>query len=274
MLTQFLRKRAVIATGFFNSRLNRALGIYDTTVWWDKSFYTDGVSDRQTIHSSKHRLSASYHYASVEQIICRLLFNRRVQSSPRLLGPKSSDSNPFQGCHVLDLGSGSGHWITFYSNLGAERVDGIDISKESVTYLQDQYSDRADVSIYHGMIHEVLAAHQSSYDLINAIGVMFHIVDDEEWHRSLHEISQHINPGGLLIVGGHFGLFDGLDVGLDASRRVFKRLRSKRRWQKTLRKFGFRDITVVRNHAYLHINDPLPENSIMIATRGEGRRVS
>ena len=208
MIIQFLRKRAAIAAGFLNSRLNRARGVYDTTTWWDGSFYTDGISDRQTIHSSKHRLSASYHYASIEQIICRFLFNTRVQSSPRILGPKPSDSNPFQGCHVLDLGSGSGHWITFYANLGAERVDGVDVSLESVTYLRDQYADRANVSIYHGPIREFFAAHQNSYDIVNAIGVMFHIIDDEEWHQSLHDISQHIQSGGLLIVGGHFGLLE------------------------------------------------------------------
>jgi len=57
MLKQFIRKKGVIAYGALQSLAGRGHRYEDST-WWDRSFYTAGVSDRQTISPMKDPLSA------------------------------------------------------------------------------------------------------------------------------------------------------------------------------------------------------------------------
>ncbi len=97
---------------------------------------------------------------------------------------------------------------------------------------------------------------------------MFHIVDDSEWERTIHAIGNVLTPGGLAIVSGHFGLLDGLNVQIDKG-RTNKRLRSKRRWTRVLRKAGFADIKLYKNNAHLWIKDSIPENNILVATKSK-----
>jgi hypothetical protein len=105
------------------------------------------------------------------------------------------------------------------------------------------------------------------YDIANAVGVMFHIVDDSEWQNTISAIANVLKKGGLLVAGGHFGLLDGLNVQIDKDGGINKRLRSKRRWVRALKEAGFRSIKVYRNNVYLWINDSLPENNILVATK-------
>ena len=84
MIKQFLRKKAMIAKGIVNTYASRNVRAYDDTVWWDKTFYNDGVSDRQTISAYKHRLSATYHYNFVESLILQHLYNQKIQKKPQL----------------------------------------------------------------------------------------------------------------------------------------------------------------------------------------------
>jgi len=62
MIKQFLREKAVISNGIVNTYLRRDWRAYDDKAWWDTTFYTDGINDRQTIGANKHRISAKYHY--------------------------------------------------------------------------------------------------------------------------------------------------------------------------------------------------------------------
>ena len=80
------------------------------------------------------------------------------------------------------------------------------------------------------------------FALVNAIGVMFHIVDDAAWERALRNVARHLEPGGRWIVGGQFGWvtanvqFHGCDdfsswgdAAARGPRLVNKRIRSRRR---------------------------------------------
>ena len=96
---------------------------------------------------------------------------------------------------------------------------------------------------------------------------MFHIVNDAEWSATIAAVSQVLRPGGVFIVGGHFGLWDGLDVQVDASRASTKRLRSARHWKKELRLNGFRRFRRLRNRAYLRLDTTLPENDLLLARK-------
>jgi 2-polyprenyl-3-methyl-5-hydroxy-6-metoxy-1,4-benzoquinol methylase len=252
MIKQFLRKQLKIAKGIYFTFLNKKGKKYNDKEWWDKLFYTDGVSDRQTITQRKSPISSKYHYASVELQILKVLYNEELS---------------LNDCTLLDIGSGSGHWIEFYSSLGVNQIIGVDVSKSSIDYLEEKYKDRPDISLYNGKIVECIDEVNTTLNFVNAIGVMFHIVDDSEWKKTIEKISHKLSEGGVFIVGGHFGLLNGINVQFDKDDSINKRLRSKAVWRRTLKNAGFTSVKFLNNPAYLHINDTLPENNILIAIK-------
>jgi len=251
MLKQFFWKRRKILLGWRATILGRGSN-YDAQSWWDKSFYTSGISDEQTICANKSQLSSMHHYRSVEMLILRHLHDRGVAT---------------EGKSVLDIGAGAGHWIEFWKQLGAASIDGADVSQQSVEHLRTKYAADDGVRIHHGPAHQVLADLEQSFNIVNAIGVMFHIVDDDEWSKTILAVAESLEAGGLLVVGGHFGWLNKINVQFDENGHINKRLRSKRYWFKTLRQAGFKACRVYRNRAYLHINDTQPENSVLIARK-------
>lgn len=252
MLRQFLRKRARILRAVARKYLRAHIKPYEARTWWDTEFFTKGVSDPQTISPQKNVLVARYHYASIELLILRHLRNTGYS---------------LRSATVCDLGSGAGHWIDFYRSIGAARCVGIDISRKCVELLNRRYAGNNDVTIYHGRMSEVLPTLSGEFALVNAIGVMFHLVDDDEWEQTIRQVANILRPGGLFVVSGHFGWFDNLNVQIEAEGIVVKRLRSKFHWSRALVDAGFGGITIYRNYAYLFINGPLPENNILIARK-------
>ena len=182
MIKQFVTKKAKITRGILNTYLRKEGENYNAKEWWDNSFYIDGVSDRQTISSTKSPISSRFHYNSVELQILRHLYNKDIS-------PKNWT--------ILDIGSGAGHWIDFYGSLGASKTVGLDISLSSFNYLKDNYSSQPDVKICHGKASEMIEKLDFTPDIVNAIGVMFHIVDDSEWNETISAISEIIKKNGL-----------------------------------------------------------------------------
>ena len=252
MIKQYLRKKVKISWGIFNSYIRKGGNNYNAIEWWDKRFYTDGVSDRKTMDPQKSPYSARYHYNSVEMQILKHLYNKNTSINQS---------------RVLDIGSGSGHWIDFFRSLGSSKTIGIDVSLSSVDFLKNKYRNNSNVTIHHGKVSEILEKLNTKFDIAIAIGIMFHIVDDSEWTNTIHAVAKSLRKDGLFIVGGHFGYLDGLNVQIDENGQFNKRLRSKRHWKKELRQVGFSDIYCYSNNAYLWIKDPLPENNILIARK-------
>ena len=135
----------------------------------------------------------------------------------------------------------------------------------STTYLKKKYAGAANIEIYNMLANEFLDSSNSCYDVVNAIGVMFHIVDDYEWEQTISSISERIKDGGMLVVGGFFGSINNVNVQTDAELKVNKRLRSKSRWIQVLKAAGFSNIVVMRNNSFKYISDTLPENNILVA---------
>ena len=158
-------------------------------------------------------------------------------------------------------------YIHFYKSLEPKTITGMDVSTSSFNHLKNKYAEDFSIEIHQGKALEIINGLNGHYGLVNAIGVMFHIVDDFEWQKTINAIGKVTNNGGVFVVGGHFGFLDGLNVQIDKDGNINKRLRSKRRWKHALRKAGFTSFNVYRNNAYLWIEDVLPENSVLIATK-------
>ena len=87
---------------------------------------------------------------------------------------------------------------------------------------------------------------ERTFDVINVVGVLYHIVDDEAWRRAVANLGGHLAPGGALVVGEQFPAVS-LDAGFHRSDHfssweeeqaarpermlVGKRLRSQRAWR-------------------------------------------
>lgn len=249
MIKQYIKKKIKIACGLLNTHLSRG-GDYSSE-WWDNYFYVNGVSDKRTISPHTNELVADYHYASVEMHILKYFINNKVDLN---------QSN------ILDIGSGAGHWIDFYLKMNPCEITGIDISCSSVKHLIKKYKKNNNINIYHGNALKIMNELNDNFDCINAVGIMFHVVDDSECVNLIKSIGNILNPGGMFIVGGHFGGVNGINVQID-NHGVNKRLRSKRWWINVLKESGFKDIKIYKNNAYLWVDDSIPENNILIATK-------
>lgn len=252
MIKRYLIKKIKISRGIYFTYIKPKGKKYKDSEYFDKSFYTRGISDRQTLSAKKSPITAQYHYCSVELKILSYLLNNKI--------------DVFNSA-ILDICSGSGHWISFYKTIGSNDLTGIDVSEKAVEYLKNKYSDDDNVSFYNGKASEVIGSIDKQIDIVNAIGVMFHIVDDSEWKYTIRKIARVIPKDGIFIAGGHFGILNGLNVQIDKNNHINKRLRSKNVWNKTLKKEGFSKVKFYKNNAYLGINDTLPENNIIIATK-------
>jgi SAM-dependent methyltransferase len=223
-------------------------GPFDRAAWWDEYYRDQALTDQTTIGPGQSLLPTLYHYNSVENVILAYLFNNGVE---------------VVGRSVLDIGSGAGHWLEFYRLLGAERVVGVELSSVAARGLEKRFESVPNIAIRNS--DAAALDFDCDFDIVNAIGVMFHIVDDTSFASAVRKLKAALKPGGLLIVGGAFGLLGNIDVQFDSEGRPNKRLRSRRYWRQLLA--GFSDVRVYRNLAYRNINAPLPENDLLIARR-------
>jgi SAM-dependent methyltransferase len=181
-----------------------------------------------------------YHYNLVENAIIDLLRQHfgRVQAK-----------------QVLDVGSGTGHWIDFYLNyLEASAVTGLDFSGTCVRELRRRYEGRGNVRVDKVNVAGPLPGLEADFDVVNAIGVMFHIVDDAQWRMAVANLLNCLNRDGIAIVGGEFGPHT-------SERGVMRKHRSRQCWESVLGELGGRVLTV-RYHDWFKggVNDGLKNN--------------
>ena len=226
---------------------------YDSQSYWDRwyaqaSEFSDGITIDDT---SYNPLFVRYHYNSTENSILQHFSRNPPPAQPA----------------VLDIGSGAGHWIEFYRDVfRARQVTGLDTSRSCVAALQEQWADTNNVFVRQADISQPgLGLEEGPFDLISAIGVMFHIVNDQDWERALQTMARHLHPRGTIIVGGHFGWitqnvqFCGTKENPHAY--VNKRVRSLSRWRRVAMKCGLTIVGLQRTRSFRGIRTP--QNDIL-----------
>ncbi|MCX6555333.1 MAG: class I SAM-dependent methyltransferase [Candidatus Aminicenantes bacterium] len=230
-----------------------------------ESYYslTDSNSDGHTVSPDAQPLLVRYHYNQVENAIIEFMAVR-------------AGALPLS--HVLDIGAGTGHWTDFYLNtFHAEQVTAIEISTVAACRLQERFHS-SPVTVIN---QDVASAGPlpDAVDLVSAIGVMFHIVDDAELERAVEHLAARLRPGGIFIISGYFGWinqntqfhrsdnFSSWTETRNVSDRspllVDKRVRSVFFWRRLLGRHHLH-IEQVRRH-----RNPMhgPENNILFAVR-------
>lgn len=119
--SQWLKRKRRLLNGV----LNRGRSLYSGG-WWDEVFYSSGVeSDASTISKYTSSVVSGHHYSSIELLLFEYLHNNGFAS--------------LAGKRVLDIGSGSGHWIDFFSRIGVSDMTGIDVSERSCDFLRKRF---------------------------------------------------------------------------------------------------------------------------------------
>jgi SAM-dependent methyltransferase len=210
-------------------------------------------------------LFARHHYVSVESGIIEYFAANRLPTRPR----------------VLDIGSGAGHWIDFFlDHFDASRVVGVDFAEPCAVRLRAKYGGEPRVEVVEDDVSRSGFELAERFDVIVAIGVMFHVVDDATWARAIDNLSSHLMEGGAAVFGGAFGIrtrdadfapldeFGSWEEFLAARARaplVRKRVRSFMRWRKAARRAGLRIHRLHRTRRSRAI--PAPENNLLFLRR-------
>src|SRR6266536_2150449 len=148
------------------------------------------LTDEHTICIGHSPLRTRYHYNAVENSILEHFI-----AAP-----------PPAGMAVLDVGAGAGHWVDFYRGvLGAARVVAVEREPEVAAVLARKYAQAEGVEVIAGDMADVAVGTGDGFDVVNAIGVMFHIVEDDRWRLAAANMARRLRPGGTMLVGGQFG---------------------------------------------------------------------
>jgi SAM-dependent methyltransferase len=241
---------------------------YDAKRSWATRYervLADGeLDDASTIKHGSSSLRAEYHYNAVENAILEHALRAGFPERPA----------------TLDIGAGAGHWIDFYRRaLGASRVTGLEISASAAAALTASYADDPEVSIVEADVADESFDLGERFDVVNAVDVLFHVVDDDQWSRAVRNLASQLAPGGRLVVAEHVGLVTH-DAGFrppDPLREeesdprallVTKRVRSLRRWRACARDAGLTEVASARIRKSRSL--ATPANRLLVFARPSG----
>lgn len=105
---------------------------------------------------------------------------------------------------VLDIGSGTGFYIQLWKELGVKNITGVDITPTSVENLKNTFPKDTFFQSDIGDINFNSENRFSQYDLISAMDVLFHIVDDQRFEQSIKNISSILKKDGYFVYSDNF----------------------------------------------------------------------
>jgi 2-polyprenyl-3-methyl-5-hydroxy-6-metoxy-1,4-benzoquinol methylase len=168
--------------------------------------------------------------AAAEEIL------RRASCSPRTL---------------LEGGVGVGAYAALWQRLGVERWVGVDLSESAVERLKHRYPDGAFAEVDLASGKEALRAviGDQRFDLVTAIDVLYHIVDESGFATALGTLGAAVTPEGSLLVS---------DVFVDQSRTIAAhvRRRSLDQYEEILAAHGL--LLIDREPVFAVLGDPVP----------------
>jgi len=101
------------------------------------------------------------------------------------------------GKRVLDIGAGFGYFVQKYLDWGAKRVAGVDLTAVSVQALQQQFPGH---EFFQADISDPALSITGPYDLVSAISMIFHIVEEARFQQALTNMARLVQPGGHLLI--------------------------------------------------------------------------
>lgn len=154
---------------------------YDPKTYWERH-----LRSRPALMATGHRqFSLAYNEAMYA------IATERLQQALAAAGIDLT------GKRVLDIGAGFGYFVQKYLDWGAERVTGVDLTEVSVQALRQQFPGHA---FFQADISDPALSIPGPYDLVSAISMIFHIVDEARFRQALTNMARLVEPGGYLLI--------------------------------------------------------------------------
>jgi len=155
---------------------------------------------------------------------------------------------------ILDIGSGTGFYIDQWKELGMKRITGSDFTETAVSHLKARHPGSefyvldigGDQTIWQG----------GSFDMISAMDVLFHIVDDARYERAIKNIHALLKPGGWFLWTENF-LRNGREI--YAPHEVYRSLETI---GKILQSAGFEIVS--RRPMFWLMNAPVDSTNLLL----------
>jgi SAM-dependent methyltransferase len=105
---------------------------------------------------------------------------------------------------ILDVGSGTGFWINYYLKRGIKYIYGCDISSTAVRNLKTIYSKYDNVFVFEADFGSRSIPFDMKFDIVNAMDVAYHIVDDDDFNAFIDNISRCLRSKGYVFLTDAF----------------------------------------------------------------------
>jgi 2-polyprenyl-3-methyl-5-hydroxy-6-metoxy-1,4-benzoquinol methylase len=153
------------------------------------------LADLRLYWEERHRRSddlRSGGHIGLDRAGNEIFYARRIGELLEIIGDYASPAAPLS---VLDAGCGKGHFATAVARCG-HRVDAIDASGAAIEYCREHVGAHARFAV------SPLSEWRSPwlYDVVYAIDVLFHILDDGEWAASAENLASLARYGGTLVI--------------------------------------------------------------------------
>ena len=124
-----------------------------------------------------------------------ILYAVRLGRLVEIMGDLTAPEAPLR---VLDAGCGKGWFARAMGRFG-HRVDGIDVSGYAVDHCRrlGGAAERYEVASLDAWRPPYL------YDLVLSVDVLFHVMDDQLWERSVVNLASVVRLGGLIVLAEH-----------------------------------------------------------------------
>ncbi len=168
--------------GRFSQVLSRLWGAgFNTSQYWERRHMAAAGELRSTGHT---------HLTEAQN---RVDYDAKRAAIETKLGEWVGDA---AGQSLLDAGCGTGLFSETFSQLGFS-VTGVDFSPTAIDAARRRTSGRFQVADLSRMSLD------ERFDIVASIDVLFHVVDDRVWSRTLEQMMRHVADGGCFVVQEH-----------------------------------------------------------------------
>ena len=104
---------------------------------------------------------------------------------------------------VFDIGSGVGSIIALWKSMGARSITGSDFAPSAVEVLRRKFPDYEHYQLDIG-VELPSGIGRERFDMVSAIDVLYHIVDDVPYAQAFANVAQMLKAGGYFVFSENF----------------------------------------------------------------------
>jgi len=205
-------------------RVTQILG-YNPRKFWESWYRRVGFHEGASLSAHNNYEDCKAYYKCIEDFLRAYLDPYRVK----------------ENVYVCDIGAGTGHFTDFcIENVSGACVYALEICDFAVKQLETKYAG-LNVVVLRGDISNFELP--SMFHVILAIGLLHHIVKDEDFERALVNIRKALRDDGVLFVTSTFvdkKFWGVLRKDFRFPRGIYKKYRSWEKWEAALDRANLR----------------------------------